>query len=105
MNMRVTIILPTPYLYFMDKKIGTHSCYEITKITVWFNLNQTSRNLAHGLIHFKIVHRAYATPYRRYQMKLISSYACNICKLSSWDIHSHVLGMFKCMDSYSRFTI
>ena len=39
--------------------------------TIWANLSDTSKNLAHLFIHYKIIHRAYATPYRRYQMKHI----------------------------------
>ncbi len=30
---------------------------------VWSNLSLTSKNLAHRLIHFKVIHRAYITPY------------------------------------------
>ena len=29
--------------------------------TIWSNLNRTSKNLAHQLIHFKVIHRAYLT--------------------------------------------
>ncbi len=29
---------------------------------VWSNLSLTSKNLAHRLIHFKVIHRAYITP-------------------------------------------
>ncbi len=32
---------------------------------VWSNLSLTSKNLAHRLIHFKVIHRAYITPYKR----------------------------------------
>ncbi len=31
---------------------------------VWSNLSLTSKNLAHRLIHFKVIHRAYITPYK-----------------------------------------
>lgn len=29
---------------------------------IWCNLSMTSENLAHQLIHFKTIHRAYITP-------------------------------------------
>ncbi len=34
---------------------------------VWSYLSLTSTNLAHRLIHFKVIHRAYITPYKRFQ--------------------------------------
>ncbi len=33
---------------------------------VWSNLSLTSKNLAHRLIHFKVIHRACITPYKRF---------------------------------------
>ncbi len=38
---------------------------------VWSNLTLTSKNLAHRLIHFKVIQRAYITPYKRFKMKLV----------------------------------
>ncbi len=46
---------------------------------VWSNLSLTSKNLAHRLIHFKVIHRAYITPYKRFKMKLQSNLNCHIC--------------------------
>ena len=43
----------------------------------------TSNNLAHQLIHFKTIHRAYITPYKRFQMKLKTTANCNICNTAS----------------------
>ncbi len=34
---------------------------------VWSNLSLTSKNLAHHLSHFKVIHRAYITPYKRFK--------------------------------------
>lgn len=51
-------------------------------LTVWSNMSETSRNWSHQLIHFKTIHRAYATPYRRYRMGLISDPNCTICQRS-----------------------
>ncbi len=45
---------------------------------VWSNLSLTSKNLAHHLIHFKVIHRAYITPYKRFKMKLQSNLNCHI---------------------------
>ncbi len=50
---------------------------------VWSNLNLTSKNLAHRLIHFKVIHRAYITPYKRFKMKLQSNLNCHICNTAS----------------------
>ncbi len=46
---------------------------------VWSNLSLTSKNLAHRLIHFKVIHRAYITPYKIFKMKLQSNLNCHIC--------------------------
>ena len=51
--------------------------------TIWSNLTRTSNNLSHQLIHYKVIHRAYATPYRRYIMKLQPDYYCQFCNNSS----------------------
>ncbi len=50
---------------------------------VWSNLSLTSKNLAHRLIHFKVIHRAYITPYKRFKMKLQSNFNCHICNTTS----------------------
>ncbi len=50
---------------------------------VWSNLSLTSKNLAHRLIHFKVIHRAYITPYKRFKMKLQSNLNCHICNTTS----------------------
>ncbi len=50
---------------------------------VWSNLSLTSKNLAHHLIHFKVIHRAYITPYKRFKMKLQSNLNCHICNTTS----------------------
>lgn len=41
---------------------------------VWSNLTLTSENLAHRIIYFKVIHRAYITPYTRFKTKLQSTY-------------------------------
>ncbi len=50
---------------------------------MWSNLSLTSNNLAHRLIHFKVIHRAYITPYKRFKMKLQSNLNCHICNTTS----------------------
>lgn len=54
---------------------GTEPSWE----DVWENLNSASKNLAHQLIHFKLIHRAYATPLKCFQMKLLPSPNCTHC--------------------------
>ena len=48
--------------------------------TVWKNLDHTSKNPNHKLIHFKFLHRAYLTSKRLYLMKLIPSTRCEFCQ-------------------------
>ncbi len=57
---------------------------------VWSNLSLTSKNLAHRLIHFKVIHRAYITPYKRFKMKLQSNFNCHICNTASSDTFLHI---------------
>ncbi len=57
---------------------------------VWSNLSLTSKNLAHRLIHFKVIHRAYITPYKRFKMKLQSNLDCHICNTTSSGTFLHM---------------
>ncbi len=57
---------------------------------VWSNLILTSKNLAHRLIHFKVIHRAYITPYKRFKMKLQSNLNCHICNTASSGTFLHM---------------
>ncbi len=58
---------------------------------VWSNLSLTSKNLAHRLIHFKVIHRAYITPYKRFKMKLQSNFNCRICNTASSGTFLHMI--------------
>ncbi len=61
---------------------------------VWSNLSLTSKNLAHHLIHFKVIHTAYITPYKRFKMKLQPNFNCHICNtVIIRYFSSYVLGM------------
>ncbi len=57
---------------------------------VWSNLSITSKNLAHHLIHFKVIHRAYITPYKRFKMKLQPNLNCHICNTASSGTFLHM---------------
>ncbi len=57
---------------------------------VWSNLSLTSKNLAHRLIHFKVIHRAYITPYKIFKMKLQSNLNCHICNTTSSGTFLHM---------------
>ncbi len=57
---------------------------------VWSYLSLTSKNLAHRLIHFKVIHRAYITPYKRFKMKLQSNLNCHICNTTSSGTFLHM---------------
>ncbi len=69
---------------------------------VWSNLSLTSKNLAHRLIHFKVIHRAYITPYKRFKMKLQSNLNCHICNTTSSGTFLH---MFQVQDLFVTYTI
>ncbi len=57
---------------------------------VWSNLSLTSKNLTHRLIHFKVIHRAYITPDKRFKMKLQSNFNCHICNTASSGTFLHM---------------
>ncbi len=57
---------------------------------VWSNLSLTSKNLAHRFIHFKIFHRAYIIPYKRFKMKLPPNCNCHICNTASSGTFLHM---------------
>ncbi len=57
---------------------------------VWSNLSLTSKNLAHRLIHFKVIHRAYITPYKRFKMKLQSNLNCIYVTLHHQALFLHI---------------
>ncbi len=57
---------------------------------MWSNLSLTSKNLAHRLIHFKVIHRAYITPYKRFKMKLQSNLNWHICNTTSLGTFLHM---------------
>ncbi len=57
---------------------------------VWSNLSLTSKNLAHRLIHFKVIHRAYITPYKRFKMKLQPNFNCHTCNTASSGTFPHM---------------
>ncbi len=57
---------------------------------MWSNLSLTSKNLAHRLIHFKVIHRAYITPYKRFKMKLQSNLNCHICNTTHQGTFLHM---------------
>ncbi len=62
----------------------------IKTLHIWSNLSLTSKNLAHRFIHFKVIHRAYITPYKRFQMKLQSNLNCHICNTTSSGTFPHM---------------
>lgn len=47
---------------------------------IWDNLPLTSKCLAHRLIHYKIIHKAYTTPYIRFKMNISQSPQCMLCQ-------------------------
>lgn len=62
-----------------DKELGRDGLVPDWK-TIWSNLGSTSKNLAHQLIHFKMIHGAYATPIKCFKMKLLPSPNCAHCQ-------------------------
>ncbi len=58
----------------------------------WFQLGQDTVEF-YQLIHFKVLHRTYATPDKQYRRKLVQSYNCNICNSGAASSFLHVLGL------------
>ncbi len=69
---------------------GTRRCRRTNVCWVWSNFSLTSKNLAHHLIHFKVIHRAYITPYKRFKMKLQPNFNCHICNTASSGTFLHM---------------
>ncbi len=57
---------------------------------VWSNLSLTSKNLAHRLIHFKVIHRAYITPYKDLKWNCSQILNCHICNTTSSGTFLHM---------------
>lgn len=67
---------------------------------VWSKLSLTFQNLAHQLIHFKTIHRAYITPYKGFQMKLQVTYDCHLCKSTSPGTFLHMFWSYPVISSF-----
>lgn len=50
--------------------------FELDWDNIWSNIFISSKNPAHQLIHYKFVHKCYATPSRRFKIKVIDSPNC-----------------------------
>lgn len=50
--------------------------YELNWNNIWINIPISSKNQAHQLIHYKFVLKFYASPYKRFLMKLIDDPNC-----------------------------
>lgn len=61
-----------------SRDLGT-SVEDVCWTTIWKNLDNTSKNPNHKLIHFRFLHRTYLTPRKLHLMKLISSPNCELC--------------------------
>ncbi len=72
---------------------------------VWSNLSLTSKNLAHHLIHFKVIHRAYITPYKRFKIKLQSNLNFHICNITSSGTFLHIFWECPVVIRYIHITI
>ncbi len=46
--------------------------------------------MSHRLIHFKVIHRAYITPYKRFKVKLQPNFNCHICNTASSGTFLHM---------------
>ncbi len=55
----------------------------------WSNLSLTSKNLAHRFIHFKVIHRAYITPYKIFKWNYSQIWTA-ICNTTSSGTFLHM---------------
>lgn len=63
---------------------------------VWDNLEATSKNPNHRLIHFNLIHRLYLTPRKRHLMKLVPTPTCDLFSLGQMGSFLHMF--WECPD-------
>ncbi len=59
---------------------------------VWGMFKLSSKNPNHQIIHWKLLHRVYLTPMKRFYMNLSSSPKCNLCSQGSLGTFLHFFG-------------
>ena len=64
--------------------------YVLDLDNIWTNISISSRNPAHQLIHYKVVHKFYATPYRCFTMKLTDNPNCTKCDQNIVGTYLHI---------------
>lgn len=52
---------------------------ELNRQSIWSNINISSRNPNHQMIHYKFVHRSYFTAQRLHQTRLKNNPSCDFC--------------------------
>lgn len=92
---RIPLAVETVWSREISSTDEEETCWD----TVWKNLQDTSKNPNHQLIHFKFIHRLYLTPRKRHVMKIISSPNCGLCTLNVSGSFLHMFG--ECPDVYA----
>lgn len=90
---------------FIYNRLLKHSCGKLPITTIWekelapCKLNwdwiwdtipTMSKNLAHQLIHYKMLHRAYATPNILHKMKRLPTPFCSLCNSNTVGTYMHM---------------
>ncbi len=57
---------------------------------IWESIPAVSKNPAHQLIHFKLIHKAYATPYVLHRMKRLPTPLCTLCNTNTVGTYMHI---------------
>ncbi len=69
-----------PYLLqLFGLRILMRMCMFLFSDQVWDMFKLSSKNPNHQMIHWKLLHRVYLTPMKRFYMNLTSSPKCNLC--------------------------
>ncbi len=57
---------------------------------IWESIPAMSKNPAHQLIHFKLIHKAYATTNMLHRMKRLSTPLCTLCNSNTVGTYMHM---------------
>ena len=57
---------------------------------IWQNIQLSSRNPNHQVIHYNFIHRTYFTPYKLFKMKVLPSPNCILCNSNSFGTFLHM---------------
>ncbi|KAA0701362.1 hypothetical protein E1301_Tti024286 [Triplophysa tibetana] len=75
-----------PIENFWERELNTTTDWD----TVWKNCFTCSKNPAHQMIHFKLIHKAYTTPWLLCKMNRKQNPFCHLCEGSNQGTYMHM---------------